>query len=487
MNPAIQIRISVGFLFFTYALAAVTARAAISPGSPSLPFVFVENRGQANTGIRYVGTGPEFKAWFEDHGVTLQQGQTAVRISFEGSAKPRVTAEDPIGARANYLHGNDPSHWQTDLPLFTAIRYAGLWPGIELSYRAERSRVKAEYVVAAGADPSRVLLKFEGEPQIQGDGRLRVSGASGDFVEDRPVLYQSPGGKRVEIAGGFERLPGGLIGFWTGAYDRSQPLVIDPAILFSGYFGGSTEDDITAIGIDGLNNVVVAGWTASTDLPATAGARKQTGGGVDAFVASFLPNGGALIYCTYLGGSGDDRAFGLAIDSGRNVYVTGWTSSQNFPVLGAFQSHLRGTRDAFVAKLNAAGNALVYSTYLGGSAVDAGYAIGLDAIDSAVIVGDSTSSDLPVTAGVFQSKPGGSQDVFVAKLSPAGNALAFLTYLGGSGIDHGACLAIGPGGAYYVGGYTWSSNFPTASERINRSPAAGRMVSSPSCTPTGAS
>jgi hypothetical protein len=111
--------------------------------------------------------------------------------------------------------------------------------------------------------------------------------------------------------------------------------------------------------------------------------------------------------------------------------------------------------------LNAAGNALIYSTYLGGSAVDAGYAIALDAIDSAIIVGDSTSSDLPVTSEAFQKKPGGSQDVFVAKLSPLGNELTFLTYLGGSGIDHGSCLFVGPGGAAYIGGSTWSSNFPT--------------------------
>ena len=341
--------------------------------------------------MRYIGSGPEFKAWFEDRDVILQQGQTAVRVSFEGSGTPRVVAEHPIGAKANYLHGNDPSRWQTDLPLFASIHYSGLWPGIGLSYKAEGSRVKAEYTVAPGADPSRILLKFDGNPRVESDGTLLAGGVSGDFIEDKPVLYQSIGGKRLEVAGGFERLPGGTIGFWTGGYDHNQPLVIDPSILFSGYFGGSSEDDITAIGIDGLNDIVVAGWTSSADLPATNGARHQTGGGVDAFVASFLPNGGGLIYCTYLGGSGDDRAFGLAIDSVRNTYITGWTSSTNFPVLGAIQAHLSGTRDAFVTKLNAAGNALLYSTYLGGLGIDVGYGIALDKTNEAVIVGDSTS------------------------------------------------------------------------------------------------
>ncbi len=444
------------------AVVSVGLTAGSTMATPAIPFTFVENGGQANARVRYIGSGPEFKAWFEDHGVILQQGQTAVRVSFEGSDTPRVVAEHPIGARANYLHGNDPRRWQTDLPLFAAIHYSGLWPGIELSYKAEGSRVKAEYVAAPGADPSRVLLKFDGNPQIESDGTLLVSGVAGDFIEDKPVLYQSIGGKRLEVAGGFERRPGGSIGFWTAAYDHSQPLVIDPSILFSGYFGGSSEDDITAIGIDGLNNTVVAGWSSSTDLPATNGARHQTGGGVDAFVASFLPNGGGLIYCTYLGGSGDDRAFGLAIDSVQNVYITGWTSSTNFPVVGAIQAHLSGTRDAFVTKLNAAGNALLYSTYLGGSGVDVGYAIALDKANEAVIIGDSSSLNLPVTPGAFQSHSGGSQDVFVAKLSSTGNSLIFLTYMGGSGVDHGSSVFVAPQGAIAIGGSTWSNNFPTA-------------------------
>jgi hypothetical protein len=438
-----------------------TAGAATNPISPRMPFVFVANQGQADARVRYIGSGNEFKAWFEDRGVIFQQGKTAVRVSFGSSALPRITPETPTGARANYLRGSDPRGWHTDLPLFGAVRYAGLWPGVDLTYRAERSGVKAEYTVSPGADPGAILLKFDGHAEIRGDGSLKVGAASGDFIEETPVLYQLIAGKKVDVSGGFNKLADDTIGFWTADYDRTQPLVIDPVVLFSGYFGGSSEDDITAVGIDPLNNVVVAGWTASTDLPATGGAQPRNRGGVDAFVASFLPNGGGMNYCTYLGGSGDDRAFGLAIDSAQNVYLTGWTSSTNFPVVNAFQSHLKGTRDAFVAKLNATGSALVYSTYLGGSAVDVGYAIGLDAINSAVIVGDSTSSDLPVSSTAYQKKLAGSQDAFVAKISPGGNTLTFLTYLGGSGIDHGSSLNVGPGGGYFIAGYTWSSNFPT--------------------------
>jgi Beta-propeller repeat len=436
-----------------------------TPTGPRMPFVFSENRGQAGPGVRFVGTGPEFKIWFEDGGVVLQQGQTTGRMSFENSfednVRPRVTAESPLGATANYLHGNDPHRWQTGIALFSVVRYTGLWQGVDLTYTAEQGRVKSEYLVAPGADPGRIGLRFDGDAGIQSDGTLRIRGLSGDFIEDKPVLYQVIGGERIGVAGAFEQRPGGAIGFRVGKYDRAQPLVIDPVILFSGYFGGSGEDQITAVAIDSLNNVLVAGWTASTDLPSSAGEQPRYGGGVDAFVASFRPNGGGLNYCTYLGGSGDDRAFGIAIDTARNVYLTGWTSSKNFPVLGAIQLHLNGTRDAFVTKLNAAGNSLVYSTYLGGTGVDVGYAIGVDSTNSAAIVGDSTSTNLPVSAKALQKTSGGAQDAFVAKLAPQGNSLQYLTYLGGSGVDHGSCIYVASAGGVYVGGYTWSVNFPT--------------------------
>ncbi len=470
----ISIRTAVSILtvcLFPAAMAhALTNRPMAPGGSPRMPFAFAENRGQADPRVRYIGTGPEFKAWFEDRGFVLQQGRTSVKVTFEGIGSPKgISADSPIGARANYLHGNDPRHWQTDLPLFAALHYTGIWPGIDLTYKAEQSRLKAEYVVAPGASVDLIRLRFGGDARIQSDGALRIHGAGGDFIEEKPVLYQSVAGKRIEVAGGFKRRAGGAIGFEVSDYDRTLPLVVDPAILFSGYFGGSSEDNITAVGIDSSNNVVVAGWTISTDLPAT-GFRTTYSGGVDAFVASFLPNGGNLNYCTYLGGSGDDRAFGLALDSSRNVYLTGWTSSVNFPLAGAIQTRLGGSRDAFVTKLNATGTALVYSTYLGGSGVDVGYAISIDNTNSAAIVGDTTSPNLPVNSTAFQKRLGGGQDVFIAKLLPAGNGFEYLSYLGGSGLDHGSSIVLGPWGAAYIGGYTWSSNFPTASNDLHAGP-----------------
>jgi hypothetical protein len=397
--------------------------------------------------------------------VVFQGRQTIVRVTFAGQSPsggihPTITAANPTGAHSSFLRGNDRRHWQTDLTLFGAIHYSGIWPGIELTYKADQGRLEAEYLVTPGAAVDGIQLSFDGEARIQGDGTLRITGAGGDFIEDKPVLYQTIKGERVEVAGGFRKFPNGSVGFQASEYDRTQPLVIDPSILFSGYFGGNGEDTITSVGMDSRNNVVVAGWTSSLNLPATNGAQKTDRGSVDAFIASFLPNGGALIYCTYLGGSGEDQALGLALDSARNVYITGWTSSTNFPLAGAFQSHLKGTRDAFVAKLSSAGNSLIYSTYVGGSGVDTGNAITVDPSGGAVIVGDSTSTDMPATSGGLQTRNAGSQDAFVAYFSPAGTALKFLTYLGGSGVDHASSVVVGGAGHVIVAGYTWSTNFP---------------------------
>jgi hypothetical protein len=453
--------------FFLLTAEVFAANAPLNSNSPQIPFAFAENRGQADPRVRFTGNGPEFKAWFEDRAVILQQGQTAVIISFVDGADATIEAAEPTGAKVSYLRGSDPRRWQPDLPLFASLRYSGIWPGVELTYKADRGRVKAEYLVSPGAPVDRIRLHFDGDARVQPDGTLRIRGSAGDFIEEKPVLFQTIGGQRKEIPGGFQKI-GGSIGFWAGEHDHGLPLVIDPSILFSGYFGGSSQDNITAVAVDINRNVVIAGWTSSTDLPAN-GARTRSGGGVDAFVASFAPNGPQMLYCTYLGGTGDDRAFGLALDSSRNVYLTGWTSSANFPVVGGVQSKLSGTRDAFVAKLNAAGSAFVYSTYLGGSGVDTGNAIAVDSTGSAVILGDSTSSNLPVSSKAFQLKSGGVQDAFVAKLSATGNALNFLSYLGGSGVDHGSSVALDSSASIFLGGYTYSTNFPAVAAYQPRS------------------
>ncbi|MEP6717383.1 MAG: SBBP repeat-containing protein, partial [Terriglobia bacterium] len=441
--------------------SVTNCQASGTAAQPQLPFTFVENRGQTEPCIRYIGTGPNFKAWFEGGGATFQQGSATERMEFVGGApSPSIEAVEPTGATANYLRGGDPNKWKTNLPLFSGLRYRGVWPGIEVRFKADAARTKAEYLVEPGASISEIRLRFNGRAEIESDGSLTVSNASGRFTEDKPYLFQDTGSQKQTVAGEFYKFEDGSIGFRAAAYDETLPLVVDPVILFSGYVGGSSQTTITSVAVNSYYNVIVAGWTLASDFSTTGSAQTSSGGGVDAFVAAFNPAGGSMIYCTFLGGSGDDRAYGVTVDGSNNTYVTGSTASSNFPVTGAFQTRLSGTRDAFVAKLNPAGSGLLFSTYLGGTGVDSATSIALDSNGAVIIGGDTTSTNLPATASAFQKKIAGSQDAFIAKLAVAGNAIQYLTYYGGTATDHLTAIKVDASNQVFFGGSTSSINLP---------------------------
>ena len=460
--------------------ASLFAEAAGGAGALRIPFGFTQNRGQAEPAVRYIASGADMKAWFESTGFVAQRGAAAVRVEFAGALRePQIEVLDPTGASVNYLRGNDPTRWRTGVPLYSAIRYHDVWPGIDIVYRGESGHLKAEYIIAPGAHLSHIRLHFDGVAHIAGDESLTVRNRSGEITEGAPFLYQTDAnGERCKIAGNFKLIDPSTVGF-DAAYDRSKPLVIDPPILFSGYFGGSAQQQITAVAITWTNQIVVAGWTSSTNLPASNGARTASGGGVDAFVAAFSPSGGQLIYCTYLGGSGDDRASGIAVDRQLNTYITGQTSSTDFPLAGGAQRTLGGSRDGFVTKLNPSGTALVYSTFLGGSGVDSASAIALDASNNAVIAGDTTSTNLPVSTTAFQKHLSSGTDAFVIRLNAAGNAILSSTYFGGIAAEHAAAVQLDSAGHIYIGGSTTSADLPTqAAYQANLAGAQNGFVAS---------
>jgi len=186
------------------------------------------------------------------------------------------------------------------------------------------------------------------------------------------------------------------------------------------------------------------------------------GGYSDAFVSKINPTGSAFIYSTYLGGSGDDQGLGIAVDSAGSAYVTGNTSSTNFPTMNPLQAALDGSGDVFVTKLNPTGSALVYSTYLGGSGADGGSGIAVDSAGNTYVLGTTTSTDFPTTPGAFQPTFGGFEDIFVSKINPTGSALVYSTYLGGSSGDvAGRGIAVDSASNAYVAGATGSRDFPT--------------------------
>ena len=273
------------------------------------------------------------------------------------------------------------------------------------------------------------------------------------------MAYQTDAtGRSVPVESHYELRDSRTVVFELGAYDPSLPLVIDPVISYSTYFGGSGTSSVTGLAVDSSGNLYLTGWTESIDFPIVGAAQAVNHGGVEAFVAKLNANGSGLIYATYVGGNSDDRAAGIAIDPLGNAFVTGSTTSTNFPVVAAAFRSSSGNRDAFVFRLNAVGNTLVYSTYLGGSGVDQGNAIALDSTGNAYVTGDTASANFPIQSAV-QGTLGGTTDAFITKLTSAGFVL-FSTFLGGSGAEHSSAITIGSNGNIYVAGGTFSTNFP---------------------------
>lgn len=231
------------------------------------------------------------------------------------------------------------------------------------------------------------------------------------------------------------------------------------AIIYATYLGGSDSDQAYGVATDAFGNAYVTGVTYSSNFPRVGALQSTFGGGLqDVFVTKLSPTG-AIVYSTFLGGSGDDLGQGIAVNAAGEAYVTGTTFSANFPRLSPLQNVLGGVNDAFVSKLSAAGGSLVYSTFLGGSGGEYGQGIALDNAGGAIVVGQTGSGNFPLAAAAQGTFGGSASDAFVSRLSPAGSAFVYSTYLGGTGPDVATGVAQVDGAAIVVG-YTSSSNFP---------------------------
>jgi hypothetical protein len=402
---------------------------------------------------------PGLRVLFQSGEEEYRLGRASVRMRFPGARKD-ATPEgiDPQLGVVSYLIGADPLRWRQGLRTWGGVRYPELYPGIDLICRVGLHGLKSEFVVRPGGDPRRIKLAYIGaaRPRVDAEGSLVVATDSGELRERTPVVYQEIAHRRVTVPGGYKLLPHDRVAFRLGRYDHRAKLVIDPVLVYSTYFGGSGHDAALAVAADAAGNVYVTGWSDSTDLPATGGLTR--GGGVDAFIAKVNP-AGALVYCTYLGGSGDDRGQAIAVDAQGNAYVAGATGSSNFPLVAPLQTTLGGSRTAFVSKLNAAGTALVFSSYYGGNGADSANAIALDAAGAVYVAGGTTSTDFRLLHAA-QAAIGGKQDAFVFKLTGAGDTILYSTYLGGSADDSAAGLAVDAAGRAYITGVTSSVNFP---------------------------
>ncbi len=490
---------------------AAAGRVQVSEAYGKVPLSFEANRGQTDEQVKFLARGSRSTLFLTSSEAVLvfatreqpaqgrlhrarlrraedgQVTQTVLRMNLVGaSPKPRLVGMEELPGKANYFIGNDPGKWRTNVPTFAKVHYENLYPGIDLIYYGNQGQLEYDLVVRPGADPKEITLGFQGAEKLKLDnqGDLLLHTATGTIRQRKPFIYQEIDGARREIAGGYLLKGAHRLGFQIAAYDRSRPLVIDPALFYSTYLGGSDNDVGLGIAVDSSGNAYVTGYTISTDFPTTAGAFQPSSPApltVHAFVTKLDPTGSALVYSTYLGGSVGDEGLGIAVDTLGNAYVTGITSSLDFPTTaGAFETTNVGGA-AFVTKLDPSGSALVYSTYLGGSGDEVGRGIAVDTSGNAYVTGATFSTDFPTTAGALQRTSGGGPagcgsstwDGFVTKLDPTGSALVYSTYLGGSDVEEGIGIALDALGNAYVTGETFSSNFPTTAGALQTSYGGG--------------
>jgi hypothetical protein len=465
----------IAFLIVLSITAAFAKEQNVKASFMKAPLSFIKNDGQKNPSILYYEQGTGHITAFTKEGISVSltrfskikgknHSNEVVTLTPLSTSPFSIEALDTKEGKINYLMGNDPNKWKTDIPTYGAVLYKNIYPGIDMKFYGTNSQLEYDIIVSPHADPSKVLISYKGieKLSLSPTGDLEISLKEGSLLQKKPHIYQTINGTRKEIEGKFI-LAGTTYGFVVGSYDKSHPLIIDPVLVYSTYLGGSDRDEIWAIAVDQSGNAYVVGRTWSTNFPTTLNSYQGSfGGSLDGFITKLNATGNGLVYSTYLGGSGGggDAVTGIAIDASGIAYLAGHTYSVDFPIMNPYQGSYGGSGDVFVAKLNATGNGLVYSTYLGGSGDDAAYAIAVDQSGNAYVVGRTPSVDFP-TLNPYQLSNAGSLDGFVAKLNATGDSLVYSTYLGGSGDERAYAISVDGSDNAYVVGETLSADFPT--------------------------
>jgi hypothetical protein len=373
--------------------SAPSQKSVVPQNYAQLPLSFEANVGQADPSVKFMAHGPGYGLYLTatdamivlGHGSGIRdqgsgiEGASAIptRSASEesqtppsvvrmqvlgGNATAAVVGEDPLPGKVNYFLGNDPSKWHTNVPTYGQVEYSQVYPGIDLVYYGSNQQLEYDFVVAPGANPGLIHLGFAGADgvAVDGQGNLVVQAGGQELVQHRPLVYQEVNGTRQEIPSAFvvstdqSSLTTRQVGFVLGGYDASRPLVIDPVLSYSTYLGGSRDDYGLGIAADpSTGDALVTGFTESTNFPTANALQPNSGGNQDAFVARLSADGSALVFSTYLGGSGYDFGFAIALDPiGGDVLVTGGTFSRNFPTAHALQPNNAGDSNAFAARIS---------------------------------------------------------------------------------------------------------------------------------------
>ncbi len=451
-----------------------------------LPLSFEPNRGQAAKPVEFLARGDGYHLSLLANEAVLSLSTPAtdakakpetatIRIKLVGANQnPQISGQESLRGKSNYLIGNDPKKWQTDVSTYSKVKYENVYPGVDAVFYGNQRKLEYDFIVAPGADPQVIRLDFAGAKSVRLDtnGELVLATAAGDVRQHRPVFYQDINGARQTIEGGY-KLKGNQASFELGAYDAKHPLVIDPVVSYATFLGEYAKDVINSMAVDVAGNVYLTGTTTSATFPIIFSITPQ-GEIIPTqarmmFVTKLNAAGTDVIYSTVLNGtkgftSGSNPEFvssagsGIAVDAQGNASVSGYTSTSNFPTTpGAYRTTFSPSRDdqadAVVLRLNAAGNALLASTLVGGSDTDTGMGLALDTAGNFCLVGNTRSTDFP-NSDPANVKVGTEQAVFVARVSAGGSTLIHSNVLDAGGNDFGTGITTDAAGNMYITGKT---------------------------------
>jgi len=458
----------------------------------SRPLTFTENQGQWDSKVSFRTETGKTAIWFGQNDISYQ----LTRISNNFGARPNdphaeynryhnlsnnlefriikvslvdantdaeITGREQTSYKSNYFIGNDPNRWFTDVPSYRSIVYQNIYLGIDLKYYGNGKNVEYDFILAPSAYPSMIQLKYTGVKSLSiGEtGDLLIQTDWNEIIEQKPFVYQIDNYQKHELEAAFTLSDNNIVGFkLLSEYNPNLPLIIDPIITYGTYLGGAGNDQGFGIAVDNQGCAYLTGWTLSSNYPTENPYDSILNGG-DVFITKMSASGDSLIYSTYLGGTSGETGFGVTVDDSGRAYITGVTSSSDFPTQNAYDDSYTGFgNDIFITRLSSDGNSLSYSTYLGGEYADGGYDIAVDNGYCSYITGWSESSDFPTESGYQNDFGGGYNDAIVTKLSSAGNTLVFSTFLGGTFEETGKSVAVDGDGYVYIAGQTFSTDFP---------------------------
>jgi uncharacterized repeat protein (TIGR01451 family) len=463
-----------------------TTRARIKQAYGKLPMRFEANEGQIDARVKFMARGAGYSVFLTGDEAVMQLHKqelktegtaelrtaetpvesVALRMKLAGSnSSSRVSGIGRLSSSSNYFIGNDPAAWRKGISNYSKVKYESVYPGIDLVWYGNQRLLEHDFLIAPGADPSRIKLSFSGmdKMSIDGEGSLVLRAGDEDLRMLKPHAWQESTGGRRAISCDYSLSEKDQVEFRLGDYDTTLPLVIDPVLVYSTYIGGIGTDTGQDIAVDDAGAAYISGQTSSSDFPANP-IQPTIRNLPDAYVLKINPAGDAIVFGALIGGDGGESAATVSVDPGGNVYLAGSTSSTNFPLQNPLQTSRRGILDAFAVKIDASGSTLLFSTYLGGEGIDNASSLAVAGDGDLYLTGSSDSGDFPLVnafqtvktgSGAYTSDNGGASWSEIGNGLSGGDANDLVIFPGASstifaGTDRGVYKSVDGGSSWVL-------------------------------------